>query len=51
MTHQARLSVSALLFVLAVEMLVCEIKKNKMISGIKIGTNEYCILQYADDST
>ena len=22
-----------------------------MISGIKIGTNEYCILQYADDST
>ena len=21
-----------------------------MISGIKIGTNEYCILQYADDS-
>ena len=32
-------------------MLACEIKKNKMISGIKIGTNEYCILQYADDST
>ena len=43
--------VSALLFVLAIEMLACEIKKNKMISGIKIGTNEYCILQYADDST
>ena len=31
-------------------MSACEIKKNK-ISGIKIGTNEYCILQYSDDST
>ena len=42
---------SALLFILAIEILSFEIKENKLISGIKIGSEEYRILQYADDST
>ena len=43
--------VSALLFILSIELLSCEIKENEKICGIEIGPNEYRILQYADDST
>ena len=42
---------SALLFVLAVEILAQMIRNNNEISGIKIGDVDYKIAQYADDAT
>ena len=44
-------SMSALLFILAVEILSKSIKQTKKLDGIKIGDTEHKIVQYADDST
>ena len=44
-------SMSALLFVLVVEVMAQMIRKNKNIEGIEIGKTEFKIAQYADDST
>ena len=43
--------VSAILFILSIEILSFKINENKKISGLKLQENECCILQYADDST
>ena len=42
---------SALLFILATEILSTNLKTNENITGIKIGTHESIICQYADDTT
>ena len=42
---------SALLFILATEILSINLKCNENITGIKIGTYESTICQYADDTT
>ena len=44
-------SMSALLFILVVEILAQSIKQNEKIEGIIIGNTEHKICQYADDST
>ena len=44
-------SVSALLFILAVEFLSVQIKRSKNIKGLKLSKHESVILQYADDTT
>ena len=43
--------ISAMLFIIAMEILGTKIRNNDKIQGIKIGQNEYKISQYADDST
>ena len=42
--------ISPYLFNLCVEVLGIMIRHNKSIKGIHIGQNEYCLLQYADDT-
>ena len=44
-------SMSALIFIIAVEILAYMIKKNKNIRGIRVGGNEHKLVQYADDTT
>ena len=42
---------SALLFIVATEILSINLKSNENVTGIKIGTFEQIICQYADDTT
>ena len=42
---------SALLFILVVEILATKIRSNKEIKGVQIGDTEHKIVQYADDAT
>ena len=44
-------SMSALLFILVVEILALNIRQDEQIEGITIGNTEHKIVQYADDST
>ena len=44
-------AVSALLFILAVEFLATEIRREKTISGITLFHKSSHVIQYADDTT
>ena len=44
-------SVSALIFILAVELLSTAIRNDKSINGIQVDNTEYKVMQYADDLT
>jgi len=43
--------ISAILFIIAIEMMAINIRKNKNIKGMNIGSKERKLSQYADDST
>ena len=42
---------SALLFIISIELLACDIRNDKLIKGILFGKYEHKIYQYADDAT
>ena len=44
-------SLSALVFIIIVEVLAIKIRSDKNILGIEIGANEHKLIQYADDTT